>query len=364
MMNASKHGHAQPRKGEEIVTVYVDLVFLSNFIIDAALIQATAWTRRVRVKVWRMAAASALGAAYVLVLFMPEAQILFTFFVKTCVSLVMVWIAFGFGSLQHYVRNLAAFYVVHFAAAGTLFAIHYMLLDSVEVLRELAFAQSGGLQFTLQVGLALVIFGIPVSIWLFRAVVATASHSERIKQFQADVAVQIEGRTLRCRGLIDTGNRLYEPLTRTPVMVMHVDCWQGLLPPSWLEAVKQEQADRILEEADPSSENTQGNSEERTDWDFHQSMLSRIRFVPYRGIQRGTRFMLAIKPDHVTVFMDDAEPMITGKVLVGLKGEAMSSDGTYQAIIHPDMARQAVQPATGQGQAGEIAMQGTGQSKP
>ncbi|GIQ67951.1 sigma-E processing peptidase SpoIIGA [Xylanibacillus composti] len=343
------------------MTVYIDLVFLSNFVIDAALIQATAWTRRVHLKLWRMAAASALGAAYVLVLFMPGAQVLFTFLVKTCVSLMMVWIAFGFGSLQHYVRNLAAFYVVHFAAAGTLFAVHYMLLDSVEVLRSLAFAQSGGLQFTLQVGLALIIFGIPASIWLFRTVVATASQSERISQFQADVEVRVGGRTIRCRGLIDTGNRLYEPLTRTPVMVMQADLWQGLLPSSWLEAVRNGKADSILDEEEPPPGNAGSPCQNQEDEAFRQMLQSRIRFVPYRGIQAGTRFMLAIKPDHVTVVLEDAVPMTTTKALVGLKGEAISSDGTYHAIIHPDMARQADQPASGR--AGVVAMQGAGQSK-
>jgi len=343
------------------VTVYVDLVFLSNFVIDAALIQATAWTRRIRVKLWRVAVASALGAAYVLVLFMPEAQILFTFFVKVCVSLIMVWISFGFGSLQHYVRNLAAFYVVHFAAAGTLFAVHYMLLDSVEVLRGLAFAQSGGLQFSLQVGLALIIFGIPAGVWLFRSVVATASQSVRILHYQADVEVIIGEHAIHCRGLIDTGNRLYEPLTRTPVMVMHTDVWRKLLPEAWIEAVRQGKADRILEEQAPI-QHLEGEAVPKSVLDpAHQEMMARIRFVPYRGIQQGTQFMLAIKPDRVTVTQDGAEPITTRKALIGLKGDAISSDGTYQAIIHPDMAQQGAMPASGH--SGAVAVQGAGQSK-
>ena len=67
---------------------------------------------------------------------------------------------------------------------------------------------------------------------------------------------------------------------------------------------------------------------------------NRLRLVPYRGVNKGTAFMLAIKPDRVEVTMDGTTYETT-KVLIGLDGRALSSDGKYQAIIHPELVQEA-----------------------
>ena len=44
--------------------------------------------------------------------------------------------------------------------------------------------------------------------------------------------------------------------------------------------------------------------------------------------------MLAIKPDQVKV-RNNEQWITTSKVLVGMDGGKLSSDGAYQAILHP-----------------------------
>ncbi len=100
--------------------------FLNNLLIDGAVLMTTAWTRRVRAAWWRIGAAALIGASYVAMMFLPETKFLFfTFAVKCIFSIVMIMTAFGFGSLQHFLRNMGAFYVVNFAAAGGIFGAHY-----------------------------------------------------------------------------------------------------------------------------------------------------------------------------------------------------------------------------------------------
>ncbi|MNO01806.1 Sporulation factor SpoIIGA [compost metagenome] len=50
--------------------------------------------------------------------------------------------------------------------------------------------------------------------------------------------------------------------------------------------------------------------------------------------------MLALKPDEVTVVLEGREIRIT-RVLVGLDGGRLSSEGAYRAIIHPSLAGEA-----------------------
>ncbi|WMT42444.1 sigma-E processing peptidase SpoIIGA [Paenibacillus sp. D2_2] len=100
------------------LVVYIDLIFLLNLLIDASLLLVTAWMRKQKFVFWRLLASAAFGAAYVVMMFLPELSFLYTFLVKFLFSVVMLWIAFGFKSLQSYLRNLGAFYVINFVAAG------------------------------------------------------------------------------------------------------------------------------------------------------------------------------------------------------------------------------------------------------
>jgi stage II sporulation protein GA (sporulation sigma-E factor processing peptidase) len=62
----------------------------------------------------------------------------------------------------------------------------------------------------------------------------------------------------------------------------------------------------------------------------------RIRLVPYRGVNRGASFMLALKPDSVMIKLG-GETFYSKRVLIGLDGGTLSGDGAYRAVIHPDL---------------------------
>ncbi|MNZ95900.1 Sporulation factor SpoIIGA [compost metagenome] len=301
------------------MVVYIDLIFLMNLLIDASLLLVTAWMRKQKVIIWRLTASASLGAAYVLMMFLPELSFLFTFLVKFLFSVVMLWIAFGFGSLQSYLRNMGAFYIVNFAAAGGILGIHYLLQNSGEVWSGIWYSASGGLGFSLKIGslFTFVVFFI-VLLW-FKLVMASRRKQEKMASFYAEVVVTIQETQVRCVGLIDTGNQLTDPLSRMPVMVMEASLWREHLPDSLAANWTSERADNLIME-----------------WTEDESFLwrDRLRLVPYRGINKGTQFMIALKPDEVVVIMDGRE-VRTSRVLVGLDGGSLSSENAYRAIIHP-----------------------------
>jgi stage II sporulation protein GA (sporulation sigma-E factor processing peptidase) len=124
---------------------------------------------------------------------------------------------------------------------------------------------------------------------------------------------------------VDTGNHLYDPLTRTPVMVVEASDWTEVLPESWLKKIRTSEVDRIVAAI----------GDEEFKWQ------DRLRLVPYRGLNRGTQFLLALKPDRVAVRYNNQE-LETARVLVGLDGGKLSADGAYRAIIHPQLIESAL----------------------
>lgn len=313
------------------MVVYLDLIFLMNFAIDGCLLLLTAWFRKRKVVIWRLLLSAGVGASYVVMMFMPALSFLFTFLVKFLFSVVMLWVAFGFVSLQSYIRNLGAFYIVNFAAAGGILGIHYLLQSSGELWNGIWYTATGGMGFSLEIGtlFTLVVFTL-VLLW-FRMVVAGRRRQENLSSYYAEVLIELEQTRISCTGLIDTGNQLRDPLSRLPVMVTEMSLWQPYMPQSFSQAVQNSglSADNLI---------LQWTEDEAFPW------RDRLRLIPYRGVNRGSQFMLALKPDKVTVTLEN-KSYLTTRVLVGLDGGTLSSEGSYRAIIHPALMEEHEQQA-------------------
>ncbi|SMF88377.1 stage II sporulation protein GA (sporulation sigma-E factor processing peptidase) [Paenibacillus uliginis N3/975] len=300
------------------LVVYIDLIFLANLLIDGILLALTAWMRRLKPRWWRLSLSAAAGAMYVVMMFVPELTFLFTFLIKFGLSLIMLWIAFGFVSLQSYIRNLTAFYMVNFAAAGGIIGFHYLLQNSGELFSGIWFTASGGLTFELKVGFWFTCIAFFVVIMIVKAVQTNRRQVENRESLLGQVTVCIGEKKIMCTGLLDTGNQLSDPLTRTPVMVMEASLWESYLPPAWCKKLAEGEPDKLIMEMGS------------TDFVWQD----RLRLVPYRGVNRGAAFMLAIKPDLVQIELGGKE-YVTAKVLIGFDGGTLSGEGAYRAIIHP-----------------------------
>ncbi len=296
------------------MVVYVDLLFLINLLIDGALLLVTAWTMKSAYRLWRLLAAAALGALYVVLIVFPSVSFLYSFAVKAMISLAMIGIAFGYGGLGRYLRHLGTFYLVNFAVAGGVFALSYVMLSSDDLMNGILFSRLGGMSFSSGLlGVLLCFF-----LWLFYRIFQSARIRQQVDSHLAEVQVELGGHSYRCMGLVDTGNQLYDPLTRIPVMIIEAAEWSEVIPEAWLKRIRSSEADRIISAIGEG--------------DF--PWQDRLRLVPYRGVNRGTQFLLALKPDRVVVRYQDQD-WETARVLVGLDGGKLSADGSYRAIIHP-----------------------------
>ncbi|MDO3678137.1 sigma-E processing peptidase SpoIIGA [Paenibacillus ehimensis] len=296
------------------MVVYIDVIFLINVLIDGALLWTTAWSRKLRYRPWRLGLSAAIGGSYAVMLFFPPLSFLFTFALKFALSMLMLLTAFGFGGLQHFLRNLGAFYVINFMAAGAVFGCAYFWQSSSEIVNGILFSHDLGVTLTM------LAFSFPLALWLCRHVLQALRRKQELASFLAKVEVHIDEFASSCTGLIDTGNQLYDPLTKTPVMVMEAAQWGERIPEAWLAKIRRAEVDQLV-----TSIGT-----EPFVWQ------DRLRLVPYRGVNRNTQFMLALKPDRVVITTGSGQ-IEANKVLIGLDGGRLSSDNAYQAIIHPSL---------------------------
>ncbi|MEK4250485.1 sigma-E processing peptidase SpoIIGA [Paenibacillus sp. FSL W7-1287] len=304
------------------MAIYADIIFLRELLVDGIILLLTGWVRGVRPKPWRLLTASALGAMYTLAMLIPSLGGMYHILIKLFISFLMIYISFGYYSLQTYLRDLISFYLISFVLAGGLLGIYYMLMSSSQQVWANLIFTGGEVTTKLQMGTFYLIVCSMVIIYLWMNFVRSKRKQQLMEQHIADVELHLAGQVTHCHGLIDTGNQLYDPLTKTPVMIVEVNQLAHLLPFALVEQLKQGDMNRVL--------STITEHEDMEKWQ------DRIRIVPYRGVNRNAQFMLALRPDLVRVKHNEIV-YDAAKVLIGFDGGQLSADGSYQAIVHPSL---------------------------
>lgn len=300
------------------MVIYLDLVLLLNFVIDYFILIATSKFLNFSTKQWRMGISAGVGAIYTLTFFLPSKAFFFLFIAKIFLSVLMVLISFGFIHLFQFFRTLATFYFVSFLTGGGVLALQYFFHIEHDVMNGIVVSQSMSPVF-----LFLFILAAFFLIWFFsdktfNSLKRKTNHDQKI----VDVDIYLNDVLHQCKGLVDTGNRLYDPITRRPVMIL--EAGEVVFIPQKLKEMhvngefQLDLFDQIAKEIDSI-------------W------LSRIHIVPFRSLVKDTQFILAIRPDQVIIHTKEEQFFKHTKVLIGLDYGRLSHDQTFQAIIHPEL---------------------------
>ncbi len=151
----------------------------------------------------------------------------------------MVGITFGYKRFTSFLATLLTFYFAtflmggiligtHYFLGGILIGTHYFLSFHVDLRNSVAIESIRG-------------YGDPIS-WLFIVVafpIAWYFSKNRIghltkTSIQYDILynvhILINGIELELKGLIDSGNQLYDPISKKPVMIVSIEAVQDNLP--------------------------------------------------------------------------------------------------------------------------------------
>lgn len=297
------------------MTVYVDVIWLLNVCFDGLLLWLTAIILKRDVRWWRLALGAFIGSIIVLLLFTPLSPYVQQPLTKLCFSVLIVIVSFGFKRFRYFFENLFTFYLATFMVGGGLIAVHYLLRTDV-VISGMLTAYSLGTGDP--VSWLFVLIGFPV-LWVFSQRRMDTVREKKLRfDYIVEVVVTFHETSLSLKGLIDSGNQLYDPLTKTPVMIVNASVMKDVLPPE------------LLAHMNERNDFTWLDDEQWKEW------ATRLRLIPYRGIGQTQRLLWAIQPDRVTIYYDSQWMEVT-KGLVGLNEADLSTDGEYQCIVHPKM---------------------------
>lgn len=134
------------------------------------------------------------------------------------------------------------------------------------------------------------------------------------------IEIDWDGKHVKLNALLDTGNRLADPFTKIPVVIIELNQVKDLLP---IEVA------RLIEDFNWESENR---------WDLPTFWLERIRVVPFQGLGQEHGALLGFRPDQITIIRKN-EAIISKNVVVAFYNRALSPSNMFQALIPPTVLR-------------------------
>jgi len=294
------------------VYIYADVVLIINIIMNSIILVLTAWTVGITYKTWRIILAAAVGGCYVLVSMLPIMVISHTIIVKMTMSLVLILVAFGIQSRRMLCLLLASFYVVAFILGGSIVGWLYFW-QSNNYVNTLAIDLTNLSWKNILWGSCLGSFLI---IGIIRRMVAGRTHRQNLYQ----IKIEYDGQVAELTAMLDTGNGLYTAIGRKPVVLVTQYTVESLLNEDVIAFLRANKPEMWLVNLTQCAD---------LKW------LSRTQIIPYHGI--GSQSMLlAFRSDRLLV-SSKAGVIDIDDVVIAIYSGALSEDGTYAALLHPQI---------------------------
>lgn len=190
------------------MSVYVEFVFLDNFVIDWALISLARKALKLTAKGWRLALASFIGAICAVAFPFLKLGVALGFLLKLPVGLAVVFASGEFRSFKEYLRCFCLFLSFTFLSGGAVTAIFWGLGLSFDPV-----SYAHGEQIPLFIILVIV---IAVCLGLKR-LIKILYQKRAVARFAVKCAVQIGGKVFETDGYFDSGNQLVYRETNGPI---------------------------------------------------------------------------------------------------------------------------------------------------
>ncbi|MEH7255654.1 sigma-E processing peptidase SpoIIGA [Neobacillus niacini] len=298
------------------MSVYLDIIWALNLLFDSLLLYLSAIFLKRRIRIWRLIAGGFIGSLIILLSFTPLHTYSNHPLSKLLFSIVMVLIAFGYKRLSFFIKALMTLYVTTFLIGGALIGAHYFIQFDAEMSTKVMISTVTG--FGDPISWLFVLLGFPIA-WHFSKRNIESMEMTKIQFDQiVNVTILINAESYTFKGLVDSGNQLYDPLSKLPVMFVSIkNNVEGMAEP--IKKMATDTESLIL-----------GNIELPLDWQ------NRLRIVPCRVVGQEHQLIVAVKPDSILIDTK-GERYLCEKGLISFTMQQLSADDAFQCIVHPKM---------------------------
>ena len=209
-------------------------------------------------------------------------------------------------------KQLVIFYLTSFVFGGCAFALLYFIKPQNILMKNGVFIGTYPIKIALLGG----IVGFIITHIAFKIVKNKMSKKDIIYEIE----ININNKKVKVKAMLDTGNMLRDPITKTPVIVVEKNKLYEILPNKILDNIN-----KII-----------GGDEENIISLEEQNYISRLKIIPFNSIGKQNGLMLGFKADEIKIIMDEEIETIKN-IIIGVFDKEFCKNDSYSALIGLDI---------------------------
>ncbi len=277
------------------MTVYADMLFIVNFIINLILLKLCSLLVKVSVSTLRLSLSSAVGAVYAVFMFFPDISFFYIFPFKLAISFAMIMIIVPKARLVRLIKITAVFYLVSFTFAGVLLMLIYLGSASPALTPAV---KNGIFYFDIPLGSLILASALSYAVIALSQAIFKRNKTIGIRSLK----IILSGRECTVPALSDTGNLLKDPISQAPVIIAEGKFIGSLFP-----------------EGIPSLE-------------AGETSNVKLRLIPYSSLGNKGGMLAGFIPDEVRI-----DGRKASKVIIAISPDALSKEDEYNALFNPNI---------------------------
>ena len=294
------------------MTVYIDVVFLENLILNVIILYATSLIAKMNLKIIRTLISASIGSIYAIMYYIFQIGLYSNIIFKFILSVIMIYVAFNPKEFKTLLKVLILFYLTSFVFGGASLSVIYLVnAQRINIQNGMIIGK-----YTMNTILTGIIIAFIVIVIAFKIIKSKISKNDLF----CDIRFKINNKEIKTKAMLDTGNLLKEPITNIPVVVAEHKLLYDVIPNEILDNI----------------ENILGGDLENISDEVKNDYISKLKVIPFTSLGKQNGILLGIKADELIVEEMNSEKKID-KVIIGIYNKELSKKRTYSALIRIDV---------------------------
>lgn len=294
------------------MTVYIDVVFLENLILNVIILYATSLIAKMNLKIIRTLISASIGSIYAIMYYIFQIGLYSNIIFKFILSVIMIYVAFNPKEFKTLLKVLILFYLTSFVFGGASLSVIYLVnAQRINIQNGMIIGK-----YTMNTILTGIIIAFIVIVIAFKIIKSKISKNDLF----CDIRFKINNKEIKTKAMLDTGNLLKEPITNIPVVVVEHKLLYDVIPNEILDNI----------------ENILGGDLEDISDEVKSDYISKLKVIPFTSLGKQNGILLGIKADELIVEEMNGEKKID-KVIIGIYNKELSKKRAYSALIGIDV---------------------------
>ncbi len=285
------------------MTIYVDVVFIENLLINYIILCATAIIAKNKIHFLKFLLASSFGSLYAILNYIISLSNLENIFLKLFISSFMILISFDNKKIKVFFKNLIMFYLTSFTFGGAAFMLLFFVSPESVIYENGRFIGTYPLKITIYGG----ILGFIIITLVAKFI------KNKFSNTLCDLEIFFKGKVIKLKTLVDSGNLLKEPISNQDVIVVQKSSLEDLIDK------------KILNEATSMIKGSLIGDMSKELYEY------KFKVIPFSSLGNENGVLIGFKPDYIKIYSD--EEIIKKDVIIGIYDGALSKTNLYTSLI-------------------------------